>query len=309
MLANKILSHYQKDHSILVIDLGGSFKKNINYHSGRVIESKINPMSITDAGFLAEFIISFIDREVSNIERGEILERLNELNLNEMNFNQVIHSLEEVIPKLRYYFTDFQAFLTDDPTNFNKLNYADLNEFPENIRGSIIIYLLDAFKRIKGQKLLIIDECWSLLESNATYISECFRTFRKYAASAVAISQSISDFTESSMGRAILKNSYHKFIFKQDVSDTEYFNHDIKERVNSISSIKGEYSEFLYLSDIHKKIIRYYPSELEMMLFNTERAALNRFNAYEADNSRYMSYPQLVHSYMNLVKGVLSEAH
>ncbi|MBK9039151.1 MAG: ATP-binding protein [Bdellovibrionales bacterium] len=48
-------------------------------------------------------------------------------------------------------------------------------------------------------KFLIFDESWKLLESDAgsTFIAEVFRTFRKYYASCIAISQNIDDFAKS----------------------------------------------------------------------------------------------------------------
>ena len=87
--------------------------------------------------------------------------------------------MEEIIPDLKYYFMQYEKYFDDSSAHFSKVNYCDLNEFPEAIRGSVIIYLLESFRELEGKKLLVIDECWSLLESNAEYISECFRTFRK----------------------------------------------------------------------------------------------------------------------------------
>src|SRR5690606_40132436 len=70
---------------------------------------------------------------------------------------------------------------------------------------SLIIYLIEYFKHLEGEKIFIFDECWHLLLKNADYIAECFRTFRKHKASAVAISQNLDDFSESQLGRVIIQ--------------------------------------------------------------------------------------------------------
>jgi conjugal transfer ATP-binding protein TraC len=58
------------------------------------------------------------------------------------------------------------------------------------------------------KKFLCFDECWKLLksESGIVFIEEVFRTFRKYKASAIAISQDIDDFAKSKIAGALLPN-------------------------------------------------------------------------------------------------------
>lgn len=47
-------------------------------------------------------------------------------------------------------------------------------------------------------KFVVFDECWALLENEAgaRFLGEVFRTFRKYRASAIAISQTMVDFAK-----------------------------------------------------------------------------------------------------------------
>jgi type IV secretory pathway VirB4 component len=71
------------------------------------------------------------------------------------------------------------------------------------------------------KKFVVFDECWKLLEndSGASFIAEVFRTFRKYYASAAAISQNMDDFAKSKVASAILSNSSIKWVLRQKGAD------------------------------------------------------------------------------------------
>src|SRR5690606_2271265 len=109
-------------------------------------------------------------------------------------------------------------------------------------------YLIEYFKNLKGKKLFIFDECWHLLSRNADYVAECFRTFRKHNASAVAISQNLDDFSITQLGRVIIQNTYWKALFRQSLSPSEFIDSDSISFLDEIQSKKGSYSEFLLLS-------------------------------------------------------------
>ena len=72
-------------------------------------------------------------------------------------------------------------------------------------------------------KIVVFDECWRLLESEAgsRFIGEVFRTFRKYRASAIAISQTLDDFSKSKVSSAILPNASVKWLLKQTDANIE----------------------------------------------------------------------------------------
>jgi conjugal transfer ATP-binding protein TraC len=64
------------------------------------------------------------------------------------------------------------------------------------------------------RKFVIFDECWKLLSTpeSAKFIAECYRTFRKYGAGAISITQSLNDFLSGGLEHAILGNSNTRFI-------------------------------------------------------------------------------------------------
>jgi hypothetical protein len=50
--------------------------------------------------------------------------------------------------------------------------------------------------------------------------------------------------------------------------------------LKSLKSKKGEYSEFLLVSDFHQKICRFYASPLKFHLFNSDKTERDRFNQF-----------------------------
>ncbi|MCR9205872.1 MAG: hypothetical protein NXH75_14910, partial [Halobacteriovoraceae bacterium] len=108
--------------------------------------------------------------------------------------------------------------------NPNLIDYFDISLVKRSEVTSEVLNRLHRFRRIKGQKLYIIDESWEFLKSSEDFFEETFRTFRKENASVLAISQSLEDFESETLGRVILDNSAHKFLFSQKLNSTKYLN-------------------------------------------------------------------------------------
>ena len=168
------------------------------------------------------------------------------------------------------------------------------------MKAPLIIYLIEYFKNLEGKKVFVFDECWHLLNKNADYIAECFRTFRKHHASAIAISQNLDDFSITQLGRVIIQNTHWKLLFRQSLSESEFIDYQSIELLESIYSKKGAYSEFLLLSEGIKKPIRYYPTHLEYELFNTNKEESIKFNTYLDENSKYLSFTECIKNYCKL---------
>ena len=68
------------------------------------------------------------------------------------------------------------------------------------------------------RKFLLIDEAWSLLrlKNTAEFITNSFKTYRKYRCSAVAITQEIVDLVDCDCGIAIQANAANKVFLKQE---------------------------------------------------------------------------------------------
>ena len=127
-------------------------------------------------------------------------------------------------------------------------------------------------------KFVVFDECWSLLENEAgaRFLGEVFRTFRKYRASAIAISQTMDDFANSRVASAILPNASVKWLLKQTGGNLPTlqkilrFNDREIRLVESVTSKKGYYSEAFLVAGDDKQVVLIESSPLEYWLATTD---------------------------------------
>jgi type-IV secretion system protein TraC len=147
-----------------------------------------------------------------------------------------------------------------------------------------------------NMKFVVFDECWKLLENEAgsQFIAEVFRTFRKYYASAVAISQTMDDFSKSKIASAIMPNSSIKWILKQKGANLESLKSalQLNDReiglVTSLRSEKGEYSEAFLMCEDKRGVVRVEAIPLEYWLFTTDPKDLSLLNDLKNQN-QYLS--------------------
>ena len=133
-------------------------------------------------------------------------------------------------------------------------------------------------------KFLVFDECWKLLKSDAglVFIEEVFRTFRKYYASAIAISQDIDDFAKSKIAGAILPNCAIKWVLMQQSSDPVRVKEalDLNDNeiglVKSLRQEKGAYSEAFLIAQKDRCVAVIESTPLEYWIATTDPKDLAR---------------------------------
>jgi conjugal transfer ATP-binding protein TraC len=157
------------------------------------------------------------------------------------------------------------------------------------------------------RKFVIFDECWKLLGTpeSAKFIAECYRTFRKYGAAAISVTQSLNDFLSGGLEHAILGNSNTRFILRQNSMPAvkgiiEYFNFNEQERrlIESLHIRKGEYSEVFFsqskeLNHISAKIV-ICPTPIEYWVATTDATDLNYYENIKKENPQLDMYEVLV---------------
>lgn len=129
-----------------------------------------------------------------------------------------------------------------------------------------------------SKKFLIFDECWRLLENEAgsQFIGEVFRTFRKYYASAIAISQNIDDFARSRIASAILPNASTKWILKQKGADQGRLqevlglNQNEMALIESLRQERGKFSEAFLMSEDDRSLVAIESTPLEYWIATTD---------------------------------------
>jgi hypothetical protein len=299
-----VLENILNGCSAVILDKGHSFRKLANYLNGNIFSEKFNPMQFDDPAYLKAFILSAIpESEFTVRQRGKLYEVIQKFLASDkpQTFSSLIDRLEEDFKDISCYFAEFWPFISDEEIAIKNLTYVDTTIYPKNVVGAVIIYLIQYFKSINGNKIFVFDECWEYLNNNSEYIEECFRTFRKHNASAIAITQDIGDFlaTQKSVGRIVFNNTTHKFFFQQNNIPTGQINEEDAAIITSIRTIQGEYSEFLYKDDSIKKVARYVPSNLEHELFTSRMEHNIAFNKFHSKMKDYFDFKTTIERWID----------
>jgi conjugal transfer ATP-binding protein TraC len=141
-------------------------------------------------------------------------------------------------------------------------------------------------------KFVVFDECWRLLESDSgsAFIGEVFRTFRKYFASAIAISQNIDDFAKSKVANAILSNTSIKWVLTQKGADQSrlrevlQLNDQEMSLISQLHQKRGEYSQSFLMAEDKHCVVNIEPYPLEYWIATTDPRDLSAFDELKATN-------------------------
>jgi len=157
-----------------------------------------------------------------------------------------------------------------------------LDSYPDLQAACLFIITDYVWREIQAdrsnKKFLIFDECWRLLENDAgaMFIGDVFRTFRKYYASAIAISQNIDDFARSRIANAILPNASIKWVLKQKGADRSRLQEVLDLNDNELSLVeslhqeRGKYSEAFLMSGDDRSVVAIESTPLEYWIATTD---------------------------------------
>ena len=128
------------------------------------------------------------------------------------------------------------------------------------------------------RKFLLIDEAWQLLKvsNTAEFIANAFKTFRKYRCSTVAITQEVTDLVQQKSGQAIIANTANKLFLKQESGVIDQIAEQLSlspqhiSALKSIKTVKGRYSEALFISSETSGVLRLVPNPFLYWVANTE---------------------------------------
>lgn len=157
-----------------------------------------------------------------------------------------------------------------------------LETFPD--LQSVCLYIItdlvwrEVQKDRVSKKFLVFDECWKLLESDAgaDFMGGVFRTFRKYFASAIAISQNIDDFAKSKVAGAILSNTSLKWVLMQKGADQArlkevlQLNDNEMALIASLHQLRGSYSQAFLMAEDKHSVVAIEPTPFEYWIATTD---------------------------------------
>lgn len=145
-------------------------------------------------------------------------------------------------------------------------------------------------------KCFVLDEAWEYIKIKggagiaiAEFLEAGWRRFRKYNASGVCITQSISDAYETEVGMAMADNSQFKVFLRQEPEVIE------KVRVNkqfdgnetdfallkSIHTVKGMYSELYIRTGSSREVVRLFVPRYQQLMFTTDGVELAAIDQYK----------------------------
>ena len=157
------------------------------------------------------------------------------------------------------------------------------------------------------RKIVVFDEVWRFLDSpsSARLIAELYRTSRKYRCSILSISQSVEDFTESSIAPALVNNSATVYLLKHRrghelVAEQFRLNEREVSVFRSLEMRRGEYTEALVLYGTNHFLGRVVLTPLEYWIATThpaDLAAEQRMSARMQGASRWRVLSELARAF------------
>jgi hypothetical protein len=302
---NKLLfEDLQNGSKGIIFDFEKSFLKTSQYFDGQIFDQTFNPLQFKDPKYLKAVVMSFVPKQEATTKlEGHVYTLIRDFlseKPNAENFSELIDFLDQEITDFKFYFEEYLDHFDSEIRPLKDLYFVDINLYSEKILPALILYMIETFKRLEGRRIMILEECWNLLSSVSSFVEEFYRTFRKKNASVWAVSQGFDDFTSSQIGKVIIQNSNHKLFFSQDLNSSEFLNSFDIQRISSVRSQKGRYSEFYYKSADHRKILRYFATPLEIELFNTTPGADEGLKSFVYEYQNYFSLQECIEKYVRL---------
>jgi hypothetical protein len=105
--------------------------------------------------------------------------------------------------------------------------------------------------------IVVFDEVWRFFKGVRDYIEEMYRTFRKYSAGIVSITQNAANYGDDEFARMIFSNSFTEIFLEGGASRSllsawlDLSSSDI-DRALSVASRKPIYSEFFASSTLRR---------------------------------------------------------
>lgn len=151
------------------------------------------------------------------------------------------------------------------------------------------------------KKFLVFDECWKLLKSDSgiIFIEEVYRTFRKYNASAIAISQDVDDFAKSKISSALMANCSIKWLMPQGQIDPTKFkdtlglNDNEIEMVKALHQEKGRFSQAFLMAQNSRAQVLIESTPIEYWIATTDPKDLSKLDELNRTSSSLSNFERL----------------
>ncbi len=325
-----LMQMLKENPKVFIVDIGGSYKKICDNLNGQYIQLGVdtdlsmNPFDLAlgevkPSSQKIKFILSLVEIMTKDS---------NQIHLGKLEKSEIEIAIEKVYEEFkRPKFSDLRQLLLSHPEDSIKrigkilaswCGNSSYGKFVDqettlalkrpivcfDLKGmeaypdlqSVCLFIITDFvwREVQADrshmKFLILDECWKLMEHASTFIAEVFRTFRKYSASAIAISQNMDDFAQSKIANAILPNSSIKWVLKQKGADKERLkevlglNSTEVDLISSLHQERGSYSEAFLIAEDSRAVVVIESTPLEYWLATTDGRDLGMIEELKTSN-------------------------
>ena len=307
-LMNSVLAGFREDDpngSIAVFDVGGSYRKLIRHFGGtsldltpesavELIAAAFKRLTIQPNGFCKTLFenICGAGSHITHSHKAAIEDLLQTCSdapfalrtLSNEAAEKKEKVYEDIVLWLRPYlhWDHIEASSLADRVLDEKVrsfDFKNLESDPLLQRLSILILTQGIWDRLKtnksGRTIIIFDEVWKFFSQASGFLEEMYRTFRKYGAGIVSVTQNMSDYGDDAFAKLVISTSFSRILL-QGAASSEILKRTLDlgdsevKRFLSVASKKNEYSEFWFGAPKISQILRLYPSKELFELANSE---------------------------------------
>lgn len=295
----------QPDTQITVFDVGGSYTKTIKHLGGeslqldknsatKLVNSHLRSTPIQNSSFLRGILESFCNAgsQFTHSHEVAIEDLLQSCAGCGYSFktlvNEALERPETAFKDIAFWLRPFLEWDDLPCSRFDlealegkvrAFDFKALESEPTLLKLVLFTLTKSIWRRLADHKaprsIVVFDEVWKFFASSSAYLEEMYRTFRKYHAGIISVTQSLADYGEDAFAKLIVQISHTKIlmqaaatssVLKQtlDISDDEI------KRLLSLASHKGHFSEFWLGTPDFNQILRLYPNPELYSLANTE---------------------------------------
>ncbi len=299
LVNNIIAQYSRNRPKTIIVDLGGSFRGMCIAQGGSYIDmdiknagNRMNPLFATSGGMVDEDQLDamtlFIEKLVVDpVKEGRLTKELKDTvekalvqTITRAEGKEIyLSDLKETLSNFsnggflatrlaQWTGTGRYAKLFDGPSMLDTSNnyvVFDLSKVRDNpdlcsvMFATIIQQVMALGQRAPGDKFLVFDEAWNMLEDEiiASFIVMAFRALRKGGFSTIAISQGVEEFTRTKNKTAIVNNLSHLIILRQNTENAAQqvaveFQLSAAEAaiISQLQSRKGQFSQSLIIQKL-----------------------------------------------------------
>lgn len=302
MFAKKKIDYeLSKGNPCIVFDPKPDYKKHALIHNANMIENSINPMVFKEAVYFKNLILSQIpESERTKVFEGKLLRAIKETEcFKKDNFLEAIEILtKNGFSDLEYYFEGIKEHINSIDMVISNYTYIDMTSFPEEFMSFLLTFCFEYADRLGNNYNIFIDEAHRVFAHNPVFLERKIREMRVKRASLIPITQSYKDLTNTYFGQVVADCCYHKVFFPQNVDLGNGIDEFDADKISSLEFMKGEYSEFYYKSEKHKKIIRYYPTLKELETFESDKIQEEKMLNYINEKCAYFTVDEAINQWV-----------